>query len=108
MRITVEETSDQRIVRLSGSLDLASTPDVRKAIENQIATSGGKKVVVDLSEVNHVDSAGLGVLVSSVKEARQLPTQFVFTGIQGAVKKVLEFTRLNKFFEATGSLTEKP
>jgi anti-sigma B factor antagonist len=106
MNIRVESLDDKVIIHVSGDLTLVNSTEFRKELESQIAASGGKKLVLDLSEVRQIDSAGLGPLVAGLKQSRDKGVDFSLTGVKGKVKDVLEFTRLIKAFEIRPSVDQ--
>jgi anti-sigma B factor antagonist len=64
---SVSDTDDCTLVRPSGSLDSFAAPEFRKTLA---CIHGAKAVVVDLSQVNFIDSVGLGVLVALIRRVR--------------------------------------
>jgi anti-sigma B factor antagonist len=56
-------------------------------------------VVVDLSSVEFIDSAGVGVLVALFKNARLRGGRARFCGLTPGVRGVLEIIRLDQIFE---------
>ena len=60
---------------------------------------GYNHFVVNLSNVDYIDSSGLGVLVAIHKRSLQHGGSVAITGLKGTVKELFELTRLNKVFE---------
>jgi anti-anti-sigma factor len=60
----VEQHDGAVVVRLGGELDLYNADDVRDALTGAIA-GGAARIVVDMSEVDFVDSTALGVLIEA-------------------------------------------
>lgn len=58
------------VVRPVGRLDMASSPELEAVIQRSL-TAGDLRIVIDLQGVDFLDSSGLGVLVSCLKEARR-------------------------------------
>ena len=58
------------MVRPVGRLDLVAAPELREIVAKSVA-DGITKVVVDLHEVDFLDSSGLGALVTGLKTTRQ-------------------------------------
>jgi anti-anti-sigma factor len=52
------------VLRVSGELDLVTSPVLRQRVHDVIA-EGGHSIVLDLSEVFFCDSSGVGVLIAS-------------------------------------------
>jgi anti-sigma B factor antagonist len=60
----VEEHNGAAVVRLRGELDLYNADDVRSALTAAIAGGAGR-IVVDMADVDFVDSTALGVLIEA-------------------------------------------
>jgi anti-sigma B factor antagonist len=60
----VESRDGGVVVQLAGELDLYNAEEVRRALAEAIA-SGPRRIVVDMTEVEFVDSTALGVLVEA-------------------------------------------
>jgi anti-anti-sigma factor len=58
------------------------------------------RLVVDLSALNFVDSAGLGVLLTALKTARNTGGDVKLCGINAPVKTIFELTRLFRVFDS--------
>lgn len=58
-----------------------------------------RNVVVDLSEVDFLDSAGLGVLVALLKRVLERGGDMKIAGLQKRVRMVFEITRAFKVFD---------
>lgn len=69
LRGTREVSNNYQIFRLTGLLDAFSEPAFRKVIGNFI-DEGPKDVVLVLSQIDFIDSSGLGALVQLVKQAQ--------------------------------------
>ncbi|MCW2277063.1 STAS domain-containing protein [Heliophilum fasciatum] len=85
-------------VVLSGSLTINDAGDLREKLLAQIE-KGNARFVIDVSLLNFIDSAGLGVLVTIHKRARQMQGGVTMKGLQGVPKEVMELTRLIKVFD---------
>jgi anti-sigma B factor antagonist len=102
--LAVEVIDDACVVRLAGELDLYNAAAVRDALVEACA-DGPKKVVVDLAEVDFVDSTALGVLV----EARtKLPNRkgFVLAGAGLEARRALEISGLDRHFTVHETVDE--
>jgi anti-anti-sigma factor len=61
--------------------------------------NGYKKIVVDLSDCEFIDSTFLGVLVISLKRVTSLGGDLRLVGFQPAVNSMFELTRMHRVFE---------
>jgi anti-sigma B factor antagonist len=102
--LAVYRIEDGIVVRLAGELDLYNAPTVRDALA-QAAADGPQRMIVDLSEVEFIDSTGLGVLI----EARtKLPDRkgFILAGPGLETRRALEISGLDRHFAVHGSVDE--
>jgi anti-sigma B factor antagonist len=102
--LSVESFDNARVVRLAGELDLYNAAVVRKTLV-EACTDGPAKVVVDLSEVEFIDSTALGVLI----EARtRLPNRkgFLLAGPRLETRRALEISGLDRHFAVHDSVDE--
>ncbi|MBE2315566.1 STAS domain-containing protein [Solirubrobacter sp. CPCC 204708] len=60
-KIETREQAGGLVLALSGELDLAGAPELTAALNE--AQSGGRALTLDLSELEFIDSSGLGALV---------------------------------------------
>ncbi|MFO7447131.1 MAG: STAS domain-containing protein [Ignavibacteriaceae bacterium] len=77
-----------------------------KQILAQDIEAGWRKVVVDLSECEFIDSTFLGALVVSLKKVTALGGDLRLVGFQPAVHSMFELTRMYRVFEAFKSKEE--
>jgi anti-sigma B factor antagonist len=76
------------ILALTGQLNAASSPPVEAALLDAVRRSPA--VVLDLSGLGYVSSAGLRVLLKAAKEAKAARSRFALAGPRAGVREVLE------------------
>ena len=86
------------LVVLSGSIYVEEAAQIRESLIGYI-DSGHKTFIVDLGNVDYIDSSGLGTLVAIQKRALQNGGSVIIKGMKGLVKDLFELTRLTKVFE---------
>ena len=89
----------ERVVTLSGELDAATARDVRESLTELIATAPGTVVVLDLHELEFIDSTGLGLLVGAQKQARDVGRDLVLGSPRRPVYRALEVAGLVDLFD---------
>lgn len=80
------------VVVASGEIDVATAPALRDRLTD-LVEGGTTRIVVDLEDVDFIDSTGLGVLVAGARRAR---------AEDGDVRLVCTNARILKVFQATG------
>lgn len=83
------------VISPRGRLNMTTAIDLRDAVNTLIA-AGELFVVVDLSEVDFIDSSGLGGLVSGLKRAREAGGDLRIVGPNDQARLVLQLTNLDK------------
>ncbi len=99
MRISERRLTGITILDVSGRIDLSSSPDVRKALLNELHKNRTPRVIMNLNEVNYIDSSGVASLVEGLKLARELNSRFILLGLNCRVREVLQLTHLLNVFE---------
>ena len=74
--------------------------DEFKQVLAQEIEDGARKIIVDLSECEFIDSTFLGALVVSLKKITTLNGDLRLVGFQPAVHSMFELTRMYRVFEA--------
>ncbi|HUK68811.1 MAG TPA: STAS domain-containing protein [Streptosporangiaceae bacterium] len=95
----------QGVVALRGELDLADAPSVAAQLSAAVEAYG-PRVIVDLEDLEYIDSSGLGVLVRVLKKARGNGGDLPLAAPQGMVRRVLTATGLMGVFSVYPSLEE--
>jgi anti-sigma B factor antagonist len=100
LEIEVDRIGMDAMVRLSGRIDVDSSPDVRECL---LAILLGKEsvhaVIVDLSEVNHIEASGIATLVEALKIAGRRQIRLHLQGLHGSALRLFEVTGLLPLFE---------
>jgi anti-sigma B factor antagonist len=105
MQYQVDEQSGYAVARLTGDVDLSTSPAVRKAL---LATlQEGKDLLIDLSEVTYLDSSGVAALVEAFQVARSKRLRFGLVGASSGALNVLRLARLDKVFPIHASVAER-
>jgi anti-anti-sigma factor len=100
----VERQGDACVVRLGGELDLYNAAQVRDALND---ACGGEpdRVIVDLSEVEFVDSTALGVLIEARTRLNNRRA-FLLAGPRLETRRALEMSGLDRHFTVHESVSE--
>lgn len=86
----------QADIALPVRVDVTTSSDVRYALNVAIDAAATGDLVVDASAVDMVDVAGLGVLVSAHRRARQAGRRLVLRDAQPRILRLFAVTRLHR------------
>lgn len=73
---------------------------------NYIKFEGGRKIILDLSNLEYLSSAGVGVLVGLLKKSKAGAGDFKLCSLQEPIRELFELLRLTSIFEVYPSLDE--
>lgn len=91
--------SDVAWMNLRGEITALEAGTLKREIADLILSRPADCLVLNLSRVNYIDSAGLSVLLSANKGMRRIGGKVKLYGLQPRVAAVLEVTRLSEMFE---------
>ncbi len=87
---------NQDVVRLTGSVDLEHSPEIRRTLLDAVAER--VNVFVDLAEVTYIDSSGIACLVEALQTARNHGANLALIAVSRQAMRVLELARLDMVF----------
>lgn len=103
MNLTITELPKKivKVVPDVKRLDASVAPDFKQQLQGLI-DDGHTRLILDLNEVNFVDSSGLGAIVATYKRLKPVGTLVILTTSQ-AVLTMFKLTRLEKVFTIISS-----
>ena len=84
-------------VVVDGRLVAAVAPALREEVMGRMTE--GSNVLFDLSNMVHIDSSGLGVLVQVLQKAKAGGGKVVLAALQPGPKIVFDITKVSRVFE---------
>ncbi len=94
MRTELRAEGDVAIVDLRGRLVAGEAVDSLHTVVNQLVAEDCKKILLNLSEVDWIDSSGIGELVGSIKLAERFSVVIKLLRIGDRVRHVLSISKL--------------
>ncbi|MGH2717214.1 MAG: STAS domain-containing protein [Actinomycetota bacterium] len=105
VRVEANGVGGATVVKVAGEVDVFTAPQLREALAS--ATEGdGQQVIVDLEDVDFLDSTGLGVLVFGLKRVRERGGDLSVVCRHEQILKVLTITGLSKILKVHASIEE--
>lgn len=104
MNYPVSTQGSFAIVSLTGEVDLHTSPKARQQILDQL--TAGRNVLVDLSQVEYIDSSGIASLVEGLRMAKGNSQQFGLVGVSKPAMQVLQLAKLDKVFPIFDSVSD--
>ncbi|MGH3264010.1 MAG: STAS domain-containing protein [Trebonia sp.] len=99
MQLTFSRPDGNRfpVVTVSGDVDVSTAPELRAELV-ELLESGVNSAVVDLDEIEFLDSSGLGALIDGRTKAMQGNGELVLVCTQPRILKLFEITGLDGVF----------
>jgi len=85
------------VVELAGRFDAATAPGVKDEL-HRLIEEGRSKLVLNLSQMEFIDSAGLGALVSCLRRAAAEGGDLRLAEVPPFCRSIFELTRLTRVF----------
>jgi anti-anti-sigma factor len=93
--VTVSSDGDKATVALRGELDLSGVDRARDAIAEAEAT-GATLLVLDLSQLDFIDSTGLEVMLRAARRAHDSGRRLIVARPSRYVRRLLEMTAIDQ------------
>lgn len=97
LQISVRKSDSTPIIELTGEVDAYTSARFREVMLDIIDTEGAN-LIIKMTDVEYIDSSGLGALVGGLKRATERNGKIVIVCDKPQVKKVFEITGLEKVF----------
>ncbi len=85
----------EAVLRIEGSLDAMSTPELRATIE-QLVAERPPRLTVDLAQLRLIDSSGVGAIVSLYKRLRAQGCEVAVRGLRDQPLAIFRLLRLDR------------
>ena len=104
MKLETSEENDILTVRLEGSLDGKTAPEAREQLQRFLAANS--KLILDLTNVDYLSSAGLRLLLVTYRELAARKGKLVLLGVSEDIRTVMSHTGFLSFFTLVESTVE--
>ncbi|MGM8366588.1 STAS domain-containing protein [Virgibacillus sp. W0181] len=98
LTIDIVDDSDRSLVNLSGELDVYTAPQLKETLL-PITTKEKHFVEVNLAEITYMDSTGLGIFISALKNTKEHNGHLKLINPQERVARLFRITGLNEIMD---------
>lgn len=99
MQISARRLDKTTILDISGDIDLAHSTEVRRMVLLEFRENRTPRVILNLRDVNYIDSSGVASLVEGLKASRDVGSRLILFGLSPIAHEVLQLSKLLKIFE---------
>ncbi len=105
MNVTTERTKGFTVIQPLGAVQRETADEILEEI-GRVVDQDVKRIVLDLSRADTVDSHGLSCMISAVTRARLREADVVLVGPRPFVIGLLQVTRLDQWFDVFESMAD--
>jgi anti-sigma B factor antagonist len=97
--MTDRDVNGVTVLEIEGRIVLGEESNAFREKVKSLLAAGKKKIVLNLSNVSYIDSAGLGTLVATFHSARAQGATLKLSHLGAKFKEVLQVTKLMTVFD---------
>ncbi|WP_240377438.1 STAS domain-containing protein [Bacillus piscicola] len=95
LELRTVEGKGRKVLYVGGEIDAHTAPQLKDEII-PLTEEQETKVIVDLTNVNYIDSTGLGVFIGALKSAKNHNSKLELTGLNDRIKRLFSITGLDE------------
>ena len=96
---TCREIDDVAVVDFSGQITLGESSAKFRTMIREIVDMGHRKIILNLSDVDYIDSAGIGELVNASTSLRNVQGELKLLNLSRRLRDIVQITRLYTIFD---------
>lgn len=101
MQIATRTEGERCVLRLNGRFEFSANREFREAMDRVLGKEGIKDLVLDLMDVDYVDSSALGMLLMLRERAQAARLSLTLANPRGMVRQALDIAHFEKLFTIT-------
>lgn len=108
MQVKAQHLADVLVVAVDGRIDYVNADEFKAALMPLLGNgaAGGNQVVLDLSQLEYISSAGLRVLIIAAREARARKGKLIAVALQPVVREIFEISKFTLVFQVFDSVQD--
>lgn len=99
LRGTCREVGDVAVIDFSGKITLGEGSAVLRKTVRDLVANGHRKILFDLSDVDYIDSSGIGEMVAAYTTVRSANGELKLVHLTRRVHDIMQITRLFTVFD---------
>ena len=105
MELKIRKNGEVYIIDVNGEMDLYNSYKLKELVMKMLEKNV-KSFVINLEQVDYIDSSGIGALIYICSTIKKMNLKLYISNVHGAVKKVIELTKLMGYFPIANSVEE--
>jgi len=106
MKFTIDKNDKYSILKIDDEKLLSTNAPQLKTELIMLNTEGIRNVILDLSDVAHIDSSGLSAILIGNRICKEASGTFILTGLNDQVKRLIEISQLEPVLNIIPTVSE--
>ena len=107
MQITVREIKDVVLITITERIDGSTAPEVENVLES-LQRRGRYKLVIDMSQLGYISSAGYRVLLAAQRNSRRYDGEVILAGVPEQILQALDISGFTDYFRIYKEISTVP
>jgi stage II sporulation protein AA (anti-sigma F factor antagonist) len=103
MKINITSENGTAVAVLNGEIDHHSAGNIRDGIDKMIANLRPQTLILDLSEIEFMDSSGLGLVLGRYRRIRELGGDMFLCNTNDRIMKILKMAGVDRIIKNVNS-----
>ncbi|WP_209125114.1 STAS domain-containing protein [Alkalihalobacillus sp. BA299] len=98
LEIRQKTKGNVHLLYLSGEVDAFTAPKLREVLI-PLTEESSMKVIVDLTDVDYIDSTGLGIFIGALKSTHNYNSHIQLQGLSNRLQRLFKITGLDEVID---------
>jgi anti-anti-sigma factor len=99
MKVEIKEVQNIKVVKITGQIRISTQNEFKDLLDKIARENATNTVVLSLDGVIYMNSAGLGIIVDTLRKFKEKKGRMVLCNLMPDVSNIFEITRINRFIE---------
>ena len=99
MDIDIRDLGKHKIIAVVGDVDLYNVVELKQAIFRLLDAEDVQSLIIDMKNINYMDSSGIGALVAGQKKVKTKGGKFALMNMKEDILNILKLATLDQFFK---------
>jgi len=106
MKFTIDKNDKYSILKIDDEKLLSTNAPQLKTELIMLNTEGIRNIILDLSDVAHIDSSGLSAILIGNRICKEASGTFILTGLNDQVRRLIEISQLEPVLNIIPTVSE--
>lgn len=100
MELTCNCYNRNLIIKINGEIDHHTSEMIRDKVDKEFSRNNAKNIIFDFSNINFMDSSGIGVIMGRYRHTKQLGGNVAIVGANASLDRIFNISGLHKIINS--------